>query len=186
MAALKASDLGIYILESNSAANDDWITDHSGDPGEADMTKYTEGLEMIHIQDVTGFNEKGSARYESETTFKGWQIIGIGSGKHDFFTYGDIKDVIIVDGELDLTHLNYWRRAWKEFNISRAVGANYIARYLVWQYDTDTFFPFYDEDGDSKNYCPVVWLDFEGAWANLTNVASSVFPIRALFGVVWT
>lgn len=179
---LKSGDLGIYILESSSTYNDDWITDHSGDPGEADLDTYTEGLEMIHIETVTGVMNKQSANYESETTFLGWTTKGIGDGKKDYFTYGDEKQLIEIQGEVDETHLEYLQRAFKEFNCTRYNTTTYGAKYLVWQTAADTFKNWYDEDGDEKDYCPVIVRGFDWKYQD----GFELFPVRLLVEVVWT
>ena len=44
------SDYGYYIIQSDSTNNDDWITDHSGDPGELDLDLFTRDSEYIYIK----------------------------------------------------------------------------------------------------------------------------------------
>lgn len=46
------TNYGYYLIESDSTNNDDWITDHAGDPGELDLALYTEGLEYIYISKI--------------------------------------------------------------------------------------------------------------------------------------
>lgn len=174
-----ATEYGLYVIESNDTYNYDWITNAAGDPGEARLDLMTEGLEMIHIADVKLVDDQGSCNFESEATYMGWEVKGIGAGKKDYRTFQDDHQNLMFSGEAaDSTHADYIRRAFKEFNIERAS----IVKYLVWMRGADAYENWFDESGDSKDYCPVIWrlnhLRFD--------MKLKVYDLMLGFEVVWT
>ena len=48
-----------YLIESDSGDNDDWITDHAGDPDLLDLDAYTEGTEYCKIEMPKALRVKG-------------------------------------------------------------------------------------------------------------------------------
>jgi len=49
----------LYFIESDSGDNDDWITDHAGDPDDIDLSLFTEGTDYIELDIPIGFTVGG-------------------------------------------------------------------------------------------------------------------------------
>lgn len=154
---LKNNGNGIYILESD---DDDWITDHAGDPGECDLDALTEGTDYIYLKNIVSTQWKGKDSWLDQT---------VGSGEYIQYNYGDDQEIYVVNARLaDDTLTNLYAAAykimcfWKTHNRQTAPKT-----YLVNQFDTDVFEDFPNQDLTSKNYAefkvsqPMITRDYQ-------------------------
>ena len=133
---LKSNGNGIYIIEST---DDDWITDHAGDPGECDLDALTEGLDYIYLDNIVSEQWKGKDSWLDQT---------VGSGEYIQYNYGDDQEIYVINARLaGDTLANLYADAYKIMRFWKAHNRQTAPKtYLVNQYTTDTFQDFPDED----------------------------------------
>jgi len=61
---------GLYIMESDSVGNDDWVTDHSH-MKEADLDLFTEGDEYIYLPNITSLDRSPKFTFDVIDFFNG-------------------------------------------------------------------------------------------------------------------
>ena len=169
MAALKAGELGIYIIESDAGDNDDWVTAHD-DIGEADMTTFTEGTEYIHCGNLIRTNDEEAHQYNS------WFI---GGGAKDWSSFGDDDGHYTISCLMDSwADIHYVKNFCKRHNRNTA---NPI--YVGNMYAADTFEMFYDENHNAKNYMPVMVLSRTITWMD---TKSLVWLVTIVLESIWS
>lgn len=142
-----APTVGIaYITESDSVDNDDWITDHAGDPGSMDLDQFTEGTEycyfdqILNIQKrtVPGVIPKQLGNATAYTNKKGYRfyIIILKGRCYTKARYDNIMNFFMLS------------RHWK--------STSYKPYYFHLEQTADDYEEFVDEDDNVINYCPVV------------------------------
>lgn len=155
-----APTIGIaYITESDGTDNDDWITDHSGDPGSMDLDKFTEGLEYcyfdqilsIQVFPIPGVIPKQLANATSYTNKKGYRYY-----------------LIILQGRCytkarydNVRHYFMRQRHWK--------STSYKPSYFHLEHTANDYEEFVDEDDSVINYCPVVMFPQGKGFKNLSD-----------------
>lgn len=84
-----STNYGLFILESDSVNNDDWVTDHDH-PKEADWDLYTEGTEGIFLPYA------GEMQHVPEFSF---DIIDFFKGEAADVSMGEGHDLLILEGQ---------------------------------------------------------------------------------------
>jgi hypothetical protein len=150
---LKNSANGIYVLESTAATNDDWITDHAGDPGEADLALYTSGTEYIFIGNLK--------RVQLGWSYKHLYMDFI-DGETFTLTYGEEEGLHMFQGIISTqAAAEAINRFGKTHN---RTAAN--KRYLVWKLRGDNYFTFYDNSIAGLSYAKGILLNASATWLN--------------------
>ena len=146
----------IYLIESDGTDNDDWITDHAGDPDLLDLDQYTEGTEYCKIEMPQQFKKN--------------------------FTTG----IVVTDASGAISFERRWeKRAYsvmsRGINTSRANGdlveqfltaprhsagstTTYHTYYLIFYFGVDDHVPFTDSAGNRKSYCKGVVTNGSLLW----------------------
>ena len=77
---------GLWMAESDSGDNDDWITDHSGDPEDLDYSQFTEGDDILTFIDFYGTVEQAPSFKADYEDIPGWTHIDVSIEEgHDLF-----------------------------------------------------------------------------------------------------
>jgi hypothetical protein len=87
---------GIYIIQSEAGTNDDWMTDHAGNPIEADIELFTLGTEYVYLE-LKNKIQKTNRFYVQRFVFP--------SGKTYYYMDGK-EDATLTFGGLETTRAN--------------------------------------------------------------------------------
>jgi len=139
------TDYGHYFIESDPTNNDDWITDHAGEPGEARIDLFTDGLEYIRIAMVDQNVDAETFRRMFETLV---------DGVTETFTVGEEANIYTIRGIFHagtLAALYALGKVVKKF--CRAHNRKSAKQaYLVNRFGATDYEPFYDENGNELKY----------------------------------
>lgn len=163
---------GITLLESDATRNDDWITDHSGDPDYVDLTKYNVSS-RIDILD--------RSKWKVNNLNTNWQTkIGEVSFPSDITVatpFGENTDAIMLDGWAEsMADANYIDDFIKEHN---NLADKRI--YLVINAGTEgtgSYKTFKDGDRVSQKYARGY---VKGKVDTITAPFSNHYPVRIMF-----
>jgi len=133
----------IALLESDSADNDDWITDHAGDPDDITWTNYTEGLEAIVLTKVSSL---------LIVPVTGVQFEHLGSGVSYDQKFGKRFYQFTINGIVETwADANYIDRFCMDDR--HTTGTDFSRIYLVHKKANSDYKEFTDEDNARKEYC---------------------------------
>lgn len=156
----------IAFVESDSATNDDWITDHSGDPDDIDWSTYTEGQEAVVL---TKF---ARCSVNAVTGVKGEQL---GAGISYDEKYGTRYYQFDIAGVLNegaasstWTAVNYLDQF--AMDDSHTTGTGFTRFYLIICQAASNYKEFTDNNNARKEYC----------MCNIKNVLMSFADARNL------
>jgi hypothetical protein len=160
-----STDYGVYILESNAADNTDW----GEDPGDADMSTYTEGSEYLYI--ANPFRKERVGAFACDYT-------EMGNGKNMLFTYGYETGGYTVSGKMaGIDADEKVEHFCKRHNRSDAHDL-----YLVILIGADDFSEFNDDSHSAKKYVRVHIDNFSCVQSDVQNLIWEVrLQMRFLF-----
>ena len=165
-----STDYGFYFLESDSSANDDWITDHSGDPGETDLETYTEYTEYLYLDNI----QQGRDRETYNHMF--FDIFG---NEGDAITPGIVKGTYTIR---TVVTTRAKAEGVKKF-VKRHNSDDNPQVYLVWVVASDTYYKFYDHDITERSYVPIKFLDRVIIWQKERNMLWGVqLTVKTFWG----
>jgi len=133
----------IALLESDGVDNDDWITDHAGDPDAITWTNYTEGVEAIVL-----------TKYNSIVIvpITGVAVEHLGSGISYDAKYGKRFYQFTITGIVESwTDANYIDRFCMDDR--HTTGTDFSRPYLIVKKANSDYKEFTDEDNNRKEYC---------------------------------
>ena len=164
------TDYGYYLMESDGTNNDDWITDHSGDPGEADLDTYTLGSEYIYIGDITMRED-----YEEY----GWESFQFADGEGFDYTIGMERGVYRINGYVTTdAYMEDVKDFCKRHNRDSAKQI-----YLVHRRGSTDYEKFYDEDHTELKYARGHVLNRRILWHDVDN---QLYLTTIAFRILWT
>lgn len=148
----------LYFMESE---DDDWITDHAGDPDVADLDLMTEGTSFCKLE----VPEKWKKRL-----YTGIITTPTGGGK-SFSLRDEGRWYQILSRGIETSRANA-DLVEKFFSLPRhtsGASATYVDYYLVIYLGLNDHVQFTDSSGNRKSYCPVdcAWVDC--AWSESAN-----------------
>ena len=145
---LKTNDAGFYIINSTT---DDWITDHAGDPGEADFdTPLTEGTDYIVLKNI--YSVRRQQTY-------GHKNVSLGLGISSDYSIGKDKKIISIVASVTRAYTSTIDVFCDRQN--RAASSKI---YLVYHLGSDAFHSFYDNAHAAKTYIPCVPVSCDKVW----------------------
>jgi hypothetical protein len=164
----------IYFIESDGVTNDDWITDHAGDPDLLDLDQYTEGTDYIQMKIPQGFTRTGNTgiivtpmvggkSFDLRPETRLYKILNVS-------VEGSLADANLIDGF-----------AMSERHTSGA-SATFEAYYLVVYFGANSHLEFTDASGNKKSYCAGRIINVSTTWNESANLN---FNIRINFASVW-
>jgi hypothetical protein len=145
----------VLFIESDSADNDDWITDHAGDPDLITYTNYTEGTEILIFTKVvsrqitavpgnTGEPRAGGNTFESRT------------GRRQYhFRY-----VFQLNSRSDVNNCLKFPMFERHTEL-----ASYKDFYLVDLFAANDHITFVDASNNVKSYCKVHITSLQEVWS---------------------
>ena len=171
--AIDLTDGYIYFVESNSD-NDDWITDHAGDPDSLDLTNYTEGTEYCKLKMPERF---------VKSFVTGMIIVDSGGGNSYQERYERRSYSILSEGiETSIYNADLVE---KFFTIPRHTAASndtYKEYYLIIRFGASNYVNFTDNDGNRKEYCRGAVLSGSVTWSEAKPSAALV---KLTFKSIW-
>jgi len=146
----------IYLIESDGTDNDDWITDHAGDPDSLDLTNYTEGTEYCKIEMPELFRQD---------FFTGIIVYDVGGGSSFDMKYEKRAYKVLASG-LPTTRAN--GDLVSNFCMiprhTSGVSTTYHTYYLIFYFGVNDHLPFIDGSGNTKSYCKGVVTNGSKIW----------------------
>ena len=170
--ATNLSDQKIYFLESE---DDDWITDHAGDPDAIDLDGFSgEGVDWCKLE---------MPKMWKKSFGTGMVIVDSGGGYS--FQERDNKRFYALLAEGILTSRANGDLVEQFFTNNRhtaAAEATYIQYYMIVRFAASDYVNFTDHVGNRKEYCKGSVLTGDLVWNHLTPQA---FLVRLNFRSVW-
>lgn len=165
----------LLLLESDGTDNDDWITDHSGDPDNIDLSKFTLGTDYCYTSYPEHFAKQGNT---------GILIRDSGGGK-SFSEKNAMRGYIVNMRALleTLTLANQFDQFIMSDRHTSGASAIIHVYYLVIYRGTNSHVKFVDGSGNQKKYCKgEVTPNYRIIWdeSNHQN-----FPVTFTFRSVW-
>ena len=163
-----------YLIESDSAANQDWITNNSGDPDLIDLTTFTEGLEFITVKIPRRFAVRGKT---------GAIVTPSGAGE----SYDKRKEArfynILVQGILSTrTQYGLIDKFLMTSRHTSGTPGVFKRYYLIFYFGVNDHILFTDANSVQQSYCKGIVSDWEVVWVDARNQISVV---RMNFWSVW-
>jgi len=154
--ATSLSDGYIYLIESDSVANDDWITDHAGDPDSVDLSLFTAGTEYCKLEIPEEFQkgfhtgivvEQGSAgsSYDLRSERRWYDLLA--SGIETSIANADLVDQFCMTA----AHTSGDATTFERY-------------YLIIRFAASNYVNFTDDSGNRKEYCKGVITDGRIIW----------------------
>jgi len=147
---------GVWLVESDATNNDDWITDHSGDPEELTITNYTEGIECWTVE-YAHIERYGQANVDVQD-LPGWFSIDL--------TFEEGHSLIKVSGTYQGTTFNATKE--KGNNLMRFFRNHSDLSdkpfYFVKRWAEDEYELFYDENRAELKYMKAKFTNVPKFW----------------------
>ena len=147
------TDYGIFLIESDSSDNDDWITDHAGDPAELDLDTYDLGVDYVYISQST--IEKTDDPEVFKETFMTFP-----DGEGFAWTIGEETETYTFKSRVSSTVRGYLKRFMKLHNRDTAEDF-----YLVHRTGSTTYETFYNASGTEKKYSKCAGEGLSSSWS---------------------
>jgi len=135
----------IYLIESDGTDNDDWITDHGGDPDLLDLDLFTEGTDYCKIE---------MPKTWRKDFFTGIQISDSGGGES--FDYRDERRGYRLLTQGLTTSRSNGEKVGEFIMAPRhtsGASATYHEYYLIIYFGVNDHVMFTDGSGNRKSYC---------------------------------
>ena len=146
----------IYLIESDGTDNDDWITDHAGDPDLLDLDVFTEGTEYCKIEmpelfrqdfftGITVYDVGGGASFDMKYARRFYKVLAMG------------LPTSRSNGDLVAKFCMLPRH-------TSGVSATFKRYYLIFYFGVNDHLPFIDAAGATKSYCKGVVTGGSKIW----------------------
>jgi hypothetical protein len=136
---------GVWIVESDGTDNDDWISDHSGDPENLDASAYTQGDDAIYL------NHCEKPKIAPKFNFSDIQDIYQASSLDASYSLGHFEyEIEFKHSSNTFSDLEQKMADIQDFMLNHSSSAH-NATYLVIRRGTDGFIKFPDGSGTPGN-----------------------------------
>jgi len=163
----------IYLIESNAVDNDDWITDHGGDPDLLDLTDYTEGTEYVKLEIPQNFQKAFNT---------GIRVSDMVGGKsYDIRWMKRFYQLLAKGIETSVANADLIEGFIMSNRHTAGDSATFVRYYLIVYFGVNTHLKFTDASGNRQSYCKGVVL------GGIINVIMANFYaiIQITFRSVW-
>jgi hypothetical protein len=165
----------IYFLESDAGDNDDWITDHAGDPDLADISSHTDGTEICHLEIPQRFTKRMST---------GIVTTPVGGGtSYSLRNEGRWYQVLARGIQTSRANAELVEKFFSIPRHTSGSSSTYVNYYLVIYFGTNDHVQFTDPSGNRKSYCPVDCAMVDVIWTDTENL---ICTVALQVNSVWT
>lgn len=146
----------IYLIESDDTDNDDWITDHAGDPDLLDLDAYTEGTEYCKIEMPELFRQD---------FFTGISVYDIGGGESFDMRFARRAYKVLANGlPTSRSNGDLIEQFVMDDRHTSGVSTTYHTYYLIFYFGVNDHLPFTDASNARKSYCKGVVINGSKIW----------------------
>jgi hypothetical protein len=155
----------VGLVESNAVDNDDWITDHAGDPDLITWTNYTEGTEALIFTKPLMY---------TVTAIPGNKATPLAGGITYQYRTGTRTYRFLIQAQASSKTLVNYCLTFPMFE-RHTESSSWKDVYLVWMHATNDHFNFVDGSNNVKDYMRVHSAKLDVIW---TQGIAEVYTIR--------
>lgn len=156
----------IYFIESDGTDNDDWITDHAGDPDLLDLDQYTEGTEYCKIEIPKNWKVG---------FYTGHNVSDVGSGlsydlrnaQRGYKAYTKGLQTSVANGKLI-------DKFFMSDRHTSGATTTYKTYYMIIYFGVNDHWLFTDHNSVQKSYCKGAVIGGDITWFDTNNLTCMI------------